>query len=767
MSHPIFSLQGWDPMKSIKEMLRFAQKFLETHGRVALGDPRNGFPLGPGGATSPGAGELYPTPAYSPAEMALCRLELLAGLRPVWAKDAPALLRARDEAVDTERIRELNFGKRQKRAAPPAARGGGGAGTGGWESGVGYAHSGTEGGQTWDVATAEAAQAHQDVETRALLSDVTAAAEAGQISRAVVTGSCLLALLWQNLRCGSLLDVGSRPERALMFSHMLSLVRAVGNNHDISFLVETPPPGTAETPDAARAAGVHRPPGTIREALQAVARQAEFILARQAAADEAASSAEGSAGTSAASPARGSATSTATPADTAAAVAEAVAATIAAETAAQAAIRAAGAASAGSRGKVEDYLASVSSSYALGRRPGSALLGSAPAVDEVYMVPLARHIVAVAKDLEDALSHRQPAAPVDTPAVAEPDGRRPLRGAQPVPQSIPTTSRSTRRTTAAAAASAAGRAPPVVSSNSSSSSIATLAAGAAGPSGGGSFSDGLTHDERYIQRMTPLQFEAVEDIPGHHYLVKGLRMEALPARSRRLALEAADMMGGSLPVAASSTIWCRLHESQMHIWRAMISGPDGTPYAGGLFIFDILCSSDYPNSAPKVNLCTTGGGSVRFNPNLYNCGKVCLSLLGTWQGDQAESWHPKTSTLLQVLMSVQALILVPDPFFNEPGYERIRGTPDGNRQAREYNEVIREATIRYAMIDILRKPPPELRQAILSHFALRRADILANVRAMAAEKSNSKPHADRMDGLVKQLEEAIDTHAPPSVLAQA
>lgn len=31
-------------------------------------------------------------------------------------------------------------------------------------------------------------------------------------------------------------------------------------------------------------------------------------------------------------------------------------------------------------------------------------------------------------------------------------------------------------------------------------------------------------------------------------------------------------------------------------------------------------------------LATTGGGKVRFNPNLYNNGKVCLSLLGTWSG---------------------------------------------------------------------------------------------------------------------------------------
>lgn len=46
-------------------------------------------------------------------------------------------------------------------------------------------------------------------------------------------------------------------------------------------------------------------------------------------------------------------------------------------------------------------------------------------------------------------------------------------------------------------------------------------------------------------------------------------------------------------------------------------------------------------------------------------GKVCLSLLGTWDGDRGESWNMCTSTLLQVLVSIQSLILVPEPFFNE------------------------------------------------------------------------------------------------------
>lgn len=50
----------------------------------------------------------------------------------------------------------------------------------------------------------------------------------------------------------------------------------------------------------------------------------------------------------------------------------------------------------------------------------------------------------------------------------------------------------------------------------------------------------------------------------------------------------------------------------------------------------------------KVQFLTTGGGLVRFNPNLYNSGKVCLSLLGTWSGANGEEWNEHTSTILQV-----------------------------------------------------------------------------------------------------------------------
>ena len=53
------------------------------------------------------------------------------------------------------------------------------------------------------------------------------------------------------------------------------------------------------------------------------------------------------------------------------------------------------------------------------------------------------------------------------------------------------------------------------------------------------------------------------------------------------------------------------------------------------------------------------GLSERLNPNLYENGKVCLSLLGTWSGP---GWDPDSSTLLQLLVSVQGLVLVDKPY---------------------------------------------------------------------------------------------------------
>ena len=75
-----------------------------------------------------------------------------------------------------------------------------------------------------------------------------------------------------------------------------------------------------------------------------------------------------------------------------------------------------------------------------------------------------------------------------------------------------------------------------------------------------------------------------------------------------------------------------LSSSGKHVFRIH---RQGTPYCLGLFNFDMRFPKDYPNSPPKVHITTTSGGSVRFNPNLYSAGKVCLSILGTWRAGKA------------------------------------------------------------------------------------------------------------------------------------
>lgn len=97
-------------------------------------------------------------------------------------------------------------------------------------------------------------------------------------------------------------------------------------------------------------------------------------------------------------------------------------------------------------------------------------------------------------------------------------------------------------------------------------------------------------------------------------------------------------------------------------------------------------------------------GGLRLNPNLYECGKVCLSLLGTWSGKSTEMWDKKNSTMLQVLVSIQALILNARPFFNEPGYERSYVGEEGERRSRSYNEDTFILSLK-TMMYTLRKPP--------------------------------------------------------------
>ncbi len=202
-----------------------------------------------------------------------------------------------------------------------------------------------------------------------------------------------------------------------------------------------------------------------------------------------------------------------------------------------------------------------------------------------------------------------------------------------------------------------------------------------------------------------------------------------------------------LPINWDSSIIMRICPTNTNLLSFIIVGPKDTPYHNGLFEFHAYFPNEYPSIVPQVLINTTDNGKVRFNPNLYSNGKVCLSLLGTWRGEKGESWIPEISTFFQVMISIQSLILVDDPYFNEPGYERTSNTPEGKKQSAVYNENIRYETIRVAMLGILKNKPLSYEKFVEEHFKLKKNEIMNTVDKWYNESLNKEKFKKIIDEL--------------------
>jgi len=102
-------------------------------------------------------------------------------------------------------------------------------------------------------------------------------------------------------------------------------------------------------------------------------------------------------------------------------------------------------------------------------------------------------------------------------------------------------------------------------------------------------------------------------------------------------------------------------DSNLFDWEILIMGPDGTLYEGGFFKARLVFPKDFPNMPPTMTFV-----SEMWHPNVYEDGKVCISILHP-PGEDAlnsqesadERWRPILG-VEQILMSVISMLNDPN-----------------------------------------------------------------------------------------------------------
>ncbi len=194
---------------------------------------------------------------------------------------------------------------------------------------------------------------------------------------------------------------------------------------------------------------------------------------------------------------------------------------------------------------------------------------------------------------------------------------------------------------------------------------------------------------------------------------------------KRINRDYMDMVKSADELAKNGVYFHVNEEDMMNVY-AMFVGCEKTPYHHGFYFIKFTYPSTYPMDPPKAFYATQGqvfGRGFRFNPNLYTCGKVCLSMLGTWSGP---GWMP-VNTIINVFMAVQALVLNDYPIKNEPGYANHS---DKSPEVANYNRVVEYANIKVGILEMMEKPPKEFeafKPVMEKYFVEHFSSIVENV----------------------------------------
>ena len=139
----------------------------------------------------------------------------------------------------------------------------------------------------------------------------------------------------------------------------------------------------------------------------------------------------------------------------------------------------------------------------------------------------------------------------------------------------------------------------------------------------------------------------------------------------------------------SEGIYYKHDETNMLLGYAYICGPKDSLYFGGNYFYKFEFPYDYPHRPPKVTFMTVDG-KTRFHPNMYRSGKICLSILNTWRGDQWTGCQSIRSILLTILS-----VLDDSPLLHEPGFTALHKDCD------RYNKIIKYKNFDFSINQII------------------------------------------------------------------
>lgn len=121
------------------------------------------------------------------------------------------------------------------------------------------------------------------------------------------------------------------------------------------------------------------------------------------------------------------------------------------------------------------------------------------------------------------------------------------------------------------------------------------------------------------------------------------------------------------------------NDNNLFKWRAILIGPPGTVYEGGVFNIRLFFPDEYPFRPPKVKFLTK-----IYHPNINLNGDICLDIL-------RGRWTPAL-TVRTVLLSICSLLDKPNP--DDPLMPEIATLYRTNRS--RYDQLAKEWTFTHA-----------------------------------------------------------------------